>query len=443
MPPFYRIAEVAAYSLLNFLPYIALAIYPFRKQLRFSQKATVILIAAMSFIQMLLGTLAAFSSVGSGILSAISTLIYAGFYFLAIKAHPGKIVFILLILSNIANFIVSCSKCIEGFLFAENAMQDYRWSFSLIMLFVEAVYLTPLFFYIKKFFAPTIGKPSTRFMYRYLWLIPATFYFIWYYHFYMGSHGSSLELALKPEHSIFLLIINLGALLIYFVTVKLMLEMDKNEELAEKNHILDMQQLQHENLLERINEARRAKHDVRHHITVISGYLQDGEYDKLNEYIKAYKKSLPDDSSIVFCRHYAINSMLLFFAQQSKNNGVDYDVSVNFPEKIGIEDYVISIGLGNLLENAVEAASAVKDTLPKIVIRGKAENNVVFLRIENTFEGGLSQTSDNIFASTKSEKRGIGISSVQNIVEQNGGMMEIETKENRFCVSVMLCEKQI
>ena len=35
MPPFYRFAEICLYSLLNFLPFLVLAIYPFRKHLRF------------------------------------------------------------------------------------------------------------------------------------------------------------------------------------------------------------------------------------------------------------------------------------------------------------------------------------------------------------------------------------------------------------------------
>ena len=35
---FYRLAEVAIYSLLNFLPFLALALYPFRHSLRFSIK---------------------------------------------------------------------------------------------------------------------------------------------------------------------------------------------------------------------------------------------------------------------------------------------------------------------------------------------------------------------------------------------------------------------
>lgn len=40
MLSFYRLAEVAIYSLLNFLPFLALALYPFRHSLRFSNKTT-------------------------------------------------------------------------------------------------------------------------------------------------------------------------------------------------------------------------------------------------------------------------------------------------------------------------------------------------------------------------------------------------------------------
>ena len=37
MPPFYRILEVCLYSLLNFLPFMGLALYPFRRNMRFSK----------------------------------------------------------------------------------------------------------------------------------------------------------------------------------------------------------------------------------------------------------------------------------------------------------------------------------------------------------------------------------------------------------------------
>lgn len=47
MPPLYRIVEMCVYSLLNFLPFMALALYPFRSRLRFSKRVTVCIIVVI------------------------------------------------------------------------------------------------------------------------------------------------------------------------------------------------------------------------------------------------------------------------------------------------------------------------------------------------------------------------------------------------------------
>ena len=50
--------------------------------------------------------------------------------------------------------------------------------------------------------------------------------------------------------------------------------------------------------------------------------------------------------------------MLLYFAQQAKNNGIDYIVKTEIPAELGIPETDISVILGNLLENAIEACRA-------------------------------------------------------------------------------------
>ncbi|MEE0502708.1 hypothetical protein [Ruminococcus sp.] len=100
MPPLYRLVEVGIYSLLNFLPLMVLALYPFRHRLRFSKTATVGLVVALSLVQIFLGWQAAFFSTNAGLLSAVSTLLYAAFYFFAVKVKVGKTGFTLLLLSN-------------------------------------------------------------------------------------------------------------------------------------------------------------------------------------------------------------------------------------------------------------------------------------------------------------------------------------------------------
>ena len=134
MHDFYRGMEIVLYAVLNFLPYLILALYPFRGSLRCSRVRIILLSILVLMIQTgLLLWAVIFFSYGRGILSAISTTVYFIFYFWVVKAHPGKILFTLLMLSNIADFVVVCSKCIEGQIFPVLARQQYRWSFSVVM----------------------------------------------------------------------------------------------------------------------------------------------------------------------------------------------------------------------------------------------------------------------------------------------------------------------
>ena len=97
MPPVYRIIEVCIYALLNFLPFMLLALYPFWKNLRFSDVTTAILIVLLTIVQIWLGIWAAFFSHGNtGLISVASTALYAIFYFFAINVPVGKTLFTLL-----------------------------------------------------------------------------------------------------------------------------------------------------------------------------------------------------------------------------------------------------------------------------------------------------------------------------------------------------------
>ena len=74
MPPLYRMLEVCVYSLTNFLPFLAMALYPFRRRLRFSPAVAAALVAVLTLLQMGLGLCAAFFTPGRGsLLSAVST----------------------------------------------------------------------------------------------------------------------------------------------------------------------------------------------------------------------------------------------------------------------------------------------------------------------------------------------------------------------------------
>lgn len=440
MPPLYRILEVALYSVINVIPFMLLALYPFRRQLRFGIAGTSLLVSLMTLLQVLVRAIASFGLADKGILTIASTIVYAVCYFIAVKAPPGKALFTLLMLSNIADLVVIASKCMEGFIFGkEMAMQSYRWTASVCMLAVSLLLFVPLFLYFRRYYSDGINKQTGAAAWNYLWLIPATFYLMWYWYTYeIGK--SALEIALAPSSSLFTLFINVGAFLIYHTVVRLINELEKNQQLASQNQQLVIQRLQYENLNNQIAAVRRAKHDVRHHIAVMDRFLAAGEYDKLHAYWQGYKKTLPIDGPLQFCRHNAINALLLYFAQQAKDNQISFSASANIPEQIGIPDQMLSVLLGNLLENAVEACLTIHDadSQAQIFVKSKAESDAVFLQIKNTCFQMPVKDEEGYYLSTKHKGRGIGLESVKNIVEQYEGLLEIEQDDGWFCVSVLL-----
>lgn len=433
--PFYRYLEVALYALLNFLPYLILALYPFRKQLRFSKPVIISLIFIISILQILTGICAAFE-INNAMLSILSTILYAVFYFTATKVYFGKSLFTLLILSNMANLVMVFAKCLEGILFGSMAYESYRWTNSFCMLIGHLLFTTPVAVYFYKSYSVSINKPHNN-VWRYLWLVPATFYLAWYWHLY-GQGRSSLEVALEPVNTLFLLLIDIGSFVIYHMILRLIHELNKNMELEMKNHQLAMQTLQYENLRTKIAEARRAKHDIRHHITLMREYLHNGNLDELERYLDQYQKSLPSDSGLVFSNNYTLNTLLLYFAQEAKNYGIDYDVRIDLQENLWIPENDLSVLLGNLLENAIHACAEQSNGERKIIIRAKETENTIFLTIDNTFDGELKQSKDGSYLSTKLNGNGLGLMSVRSITEQYHGTFEIETQENLFCVSVAL-----
>lgn len=433
--PFYRYLEVALYALLNFLPYLILALYPFRKQLRFSKPVIISLIFIISILQILTGICAAFE-INNAMLSILSTALYAIFYFTATKVYFGKSLFTLLILSNMANLVMVFAKCLEGILFGSMAYESYRWTNSFCMLIGHLLFTTPVAVYFYKSYSVSINKPHNN-VWRYLWLVPATFYLAWYWHLY-GQGRSSLEVALEPVNTLFLLLIDIGSFVIYHMILRLIHELNKNMELEMKNHQLAMQTLQYENLRTKIAEARRAKHDIRHHITLMREYLHNGNLDELERYLDQYQKSLPSDSGLIFSNNYTLNTLLLYFAQEAKNYGIDYDVRIDLQENLWIPENDLSVLLGNLLENAIHACAEQSNGERKIIIRAKETENTIFLTIDNTFDGELKQSKDGSYLSTKLNGNGLGLMSVRSITEQYHGTFEIETQENLFCVSVAL-----
>ena len=438
MIPIYRYFEVALFSMLNFMPFLFLAIYAFRRRLRFSNITTNVWMILMCLLQIGIGFVAAFSTFGSDILSVVSTVAYAGFLFLLVKDSPGKVIFVLLSLSNVGNLVAVFAKFLEGAVFGDIALEPYRWTLCVFMAVLHLLITVPVGFYVRKYF--NSSTPIQTNCWSYLWIVPATFYLTWFYHLYGAGHSAE-AVAMDMHNLLFLLLINIGAFAIYHIAILLLFEQKRAGDLVQENYFLAMHKLQYDNLKNRIGEVRQAKHDLRHHALLLREYLQKGKLQEMESYLEKYITSLPDTQSLVYCQHYAINALLGYFARQASESGIPIDVFVQLPETIALPETELSVVFGNLLENALDACREIPAGEKKIIVRGKHSMGAVYLEVSNTYSGTLRKTKAGEYLTTKVHGQGLGLRSVSHIVQSHGGMMELETDGGIFKASVLLPEQ--
>ena len=102
-----------------------------------------------------------------------------------------------------------------------------------------------------------------------------------------------------------------------------------------------------------------------------------------------------------------------------------------------MDEYAYAGILGNLLDNAIEAAVNTKE--PEICLRLTYDKNVLHMQMSNTYQGEIKKQGGMLITGKKDkENHGYGMSSVKRSVERCHGQFNIEYTGGRFMVFLMM-----
>lgn len=145
-----------------------------------------------------------------------------------------------------------------------------------------------------------------------------------------------------------------------------------------------------------------------------------------------------------FVLNIVIDSLIGYWYVEAKKVGIDFSVNLNIPMEMPFRGADICLILGNLLENAVEAAQKAEGK-KYIRFHMKYDKNNLLLFVENNYKGVLIKTKDKRLKSTKTDagNHGVGLSSVYRIAAKYHGVVTIDDDvANRFLIRVVLYGKQ-
>jgi signal transduction histidine kinase len=213
---------------------------------------------------------------------------------------------------------------------------------------------------------------------------------------------------------------------------RLAIEVDAMSASLEKQR--DLYQRFHET----VEQTRRMRHDMRHQLSAIRGLVEADQNDDALQYIDELEQNTPSVSQLVLTENFVVNAVVSYYLAIATDSGIATDLQLAVPTDLGrINESDMSIVFGNLFENAIEASLHLPEEQRAIKMRSMVIGNNLTLTIDNAFDGNY-EARDGVFYSRKRTGRGLGLSSVQSIVERYDGSMKIEIANNQFMVSLMV-----
>src|SRR5699024_7130017 len=108
-----------------------------------------------------------------------------------------------------------------------------------------------------------------------------------------------------------------------------------------------------ESMREAEREAKRLRHDLRHHMINIAEYARKGENAALLSYLEEYGADIEGTESNHLCANQTVDNILTVYARRADQNEIEADFDVKTDKEIGIRDVDLVAILANLMENAI------------------------------------------------------------------------------------------
>lgn len=230
----------------------------------------------------------------------------------------------------------------------------------------------------------------------------------------------------------FMAIVGLVVINVLTYVTYMKIEKDNSEKVKYKlvRLQLEQQKQSYEEFEKKNLEIRKIRHDMHNYMEACLALIESSEYDKAQEYLKDVCTNVikPINYAIV-TDSTLINAFLNNKLHECNSYGikVDYKILSGFE---GFDELDISVLLGNLWSNAIEATKCL-DIERVIYFEVLSRRNYLIITVRNTIKESILRSNPKL-KTTKSDKsnHGLGIISVKEIVEKYDGNMEISESDN-------------
>lgn len=187
-----------------------------------------------------------------------------------------------------------------------------------------------------------------------------------------------------------------------------------------------------------LRSTNATTHDMKNHFFSIMSLLENKEVDEAYQYIERILNSFVKDKAYVYTDNNILDSILNFKFQEARQYDIVVNSKISVPEQLSVNSFDMTIILGNLLDNAINALK--KEESEKILnVRIKYNKGRLLIIVENTFSGNVKYENGVIVTTHKDKfKHGIGLQNIKAALVNYDGKMDIKVENRQFKVDIIM-----
>lgn len=220
---------------------------------------------------------------------------------------------------------------------------------------------------------------------------------------------------------------------VLFCILEMILEKAGKTRQEREREFLEQEIRSYENQFRIIRQSqhniRALKHDMKHHIKMLTDMVSGGENEAALEYLTSMGTFMENSEEYVSTGNEKIDSILNYMIAKAENLGASVSWKIQIPEKLEIPVFDINVILSNLFENAMNALAEVSEPSLRIVMR--YDRGILCISTQNNCSGKEQSTGI-------SGEHGFGLKNIGRIAEKYHGSLTTAVRDGAFHASVLL-----
>ncbi len=185
-------------------------------------------------------------------------------------------------------------------------------------------------------------------------------------------------------------------------------------------------------------QTRGWRHDLKNHLQTMQAYLEMGQAEQLGNYLRELTEDYNSVDIQVRTGNAMVDAILNSKLSVVKARDIRVDATADLPPDIPVSDVDLSVMIGNLLDNAMEACLKVPQEERFLRFYMAKVRDNLYIYVMNAADGAYRRGQGKYLTTKGTDSHGYGLHRIDKVVKKYKGYLNRQDEGNVFATEVLL-----